>query len=108
MSHRPRYGRSSFLLRGAMVATALLAFAALLPSPAQAQFGKNKIQYQRFQWHIYHSPHFDVYYYPEEEALLQRVVSFAESAYDELSRRLDYQIESSTPLIFYKTHSEFE
>lgn len=82
--------------------------AAFLPAPAQAQFGKNKIQYQRFKWQIYHSPHFDVYYYPEEEALLQRVVSFAESAYDELSRRLDYQIESSTPLIFYKTHSEFE
>ncbi|HET9767943.1 MAG TPA: BamA/TamA family outer membrane protein [Thermoanaerobaculia bacterium] len=108
MSHRLRHGRSSALLRGTGYIAALLLLAALLPAPAAAQFGKNKIQYQRFKWQIYHSPHFDVYYYAEEEALLQRVVSFAESAYDELSRRLDYQIESSTPLIFYKTHAEFE
>jgi Tol biopolymer transport system component len=108
MSHRPRHGRSSLLLRVAGGAAALLLLAVLLPAPAAAQFGKNKVQYDHFDWKIYHSPHFDVYYYPEEEALLQRVVSFAESAYDELSRRLDYQIESSTPLIFYKTHAEFE
>ena len=91
-----------------LVALALPALL-LLPAAAGAQaFGKNKIQYQEFDWKIYHSPHFDVYYYTAEEHLLERVVSFAESAYDELSRRFDYQIEESTPLIFYKTHAEFE
>ena len=108
MSHRPRHGRPLALLRIAGAVAALLLLVALLPAPAGAQFGKNKIQYQNLKWSIYHSPHFDVYYYEAEEALLQKVVSFAESAYDELSRRLDYQIESSTPLIFYKTHAEFE
>ncbi|MDX1631765.1 MAG: BamA/TamA family outer membrane protein [Thermoanaerobaculia bacterium] len=81
---------------------------ALLPTTAEAQFGKNKIQYRDFDWQIYHSPHFDVYFYEAERHLLQKVVSFAESAYDQLSRRFDYQIEEATPLIFYKTHSEFE
>ena len=99
--HHPTFAR---LLRCGV----LLLLAALLPAAAEAQFGKNKVQYQNFKWSIYHSPHFDVYYYEAEEPLLQRVVSFAESAYDELSRRLDYQIEGSTPLIFYKTHAEFE
>jgi WD40 repeat protein len=109
MSQRPRYGRHRASLRRAFMGAALLAIAALVAAPASAQgFGKNKIAYHHFKWKIYHSPHFDVFYYDEEEALLQRVVSFAESAYDELSRRFDYQIESSTPLIFYKTHSEFE
>ena len=32
----------------------------------------------------------------------------AESAYDRLSRNLDHQIQDPIPLIFYKTHSEFE
>ena len=32
----------------------------------------------------------------------------AESAYDELSRRLNYQIPKPIPLIFYVTHAEFE
>jgi len=85
----------------------------LLAVPAaQAQytdfFGKNKVQYRDFDWQIYHSTHFDVYYYEEEAVLLEKVVSFAESAYDDLSRSFDYQIQNPIPLIFYATHSAFE
>jgi Tol biopolymer transport system component len=71
-------------------------------------FGKNKIQYRDFDWSIYHSPHFNVYYYPAEEPLLQKVVSFAESAYDQLSREFNFQIQDPIPLVFYATHSAFE
>ena len=71
-------------------------------------FGKNKVQYRDFNWSIYHSPHFNVYYYPSEEPLLQKVVSYAESAYDQLSREFNFQIQEPVPLIFYATHSAFE
>jgi Tol biopolymer transport system component len=71
-------------------------------------FGKNKIQYRDFKWEIYHSPHFNLYYYKEEEPQLQKVVSFAESAYDQLSREFNFQIKDPIPLIFYATHSAFE
>ena len=72
-------------------------------------FGKNpKIRYRNFDWKIYHSTHFDVYYYEDEAEQLQRVVSFAESAYDYLSREFDYQIKQPTPLIYYRTHAEFQ
>lgn len=80
----------------------------VMATPVAGQFGKNKVQYREFDWRVYTSPHFQVHYYPEEEALLPKVVSLAESAYDELSRELDFQIQETTPLIFYKTHSEFE
>ena len=84
------------------------ALVALTASPAIAQFGKNKIRYGDFEWEVYHSPHFDVYYYAEAEPVLQKVVSYAESAYDQLSQELNFKIEEPTPLIFYLTHSEFE
>ena len=71
-------------------------------------FGKNKVRYRDFDWRIYHSPHFDVYYYTDAEGQLEKVVSFAESAYDRLSRQFDFQIQEPTPLIFYQTHSAFE
>ena len=103
--------RTSFEKRAAIVALSLMVGWLLALPPVAGQygrFGKNKVQYQDFDWQIYHSPHFDVYFYEVERHLLQKVVSFAESAYDELSRRFDYQIEEATPLIFYKTHSEFE
>jgi Tol biopolymer transport system component len=81
----------------------------LLPAASQAQyFGKNKVRYRDFDWQIYSSPHFDVYFYPEERDLLQKVVSFAESAYDHLSQEFDYRIQEQTTLIFYDTHSRFE
>jgi len=79
-----------------------------LPQYYGSGFGKNKVQYRDFDWRIYHSPHFDVYYYADEEVLLEKVVSFAETAYDSLSRFFDYQIQEPTPLIFYANHSSFE
>ena len=71
-------------------------------------FGQNKIVYDRFHWNIYHSTHFDIYFYDEEKPALQRVVDNAESAYDSLSRALNYQITKKIPLIYYHTHSAFE
>jgi hypothetical protein len=113
-SHRP-------VARVLLIPVVTLGIAALLLplSALQAQFqfgpniqfpdfGKNKISYRDFSWQIYHSPHFNVYFYSAEEGQLQKVVSFAESAYDELSRALNYQIKDPVPLIFYATHSAFE
>ncbi len=94
-----------------LIALAVLVFALVSAPALEAQFrgfGKNKVRYDKFDWLIYHSPHFDVYYYPEEEHFLEKVVSFAESAYDQLSRELDFQIQEATPLIFYSSHNEFE
>ena len=104
MKHTTESHRSRRVFSTLLVLTVLFSLA----GPSAAQFGKNKIHYDNFDWRIYHSPHFDMYYYPEEEQLLQNVVSLAESAYDHLSRRFDYQIEERTPMIFYKTHAEFE
>src|SRR5437867_10950135 len=95
---------------------ALVGLAAVLAAastPALA-FGKNKVVYQRFDWKVYHSIHFEIFYYPEEEEFLDQMISFAESAYDKVSKQLDWQPvrqESNSPkipLIYYKTHGEFE
>lgn len=103
MTARPRFDR--FRIHALPVLSALLAL--LVAAPATAQFGKNRIQYRDFDWKVYHSTHFDVHYYEAEAHLLEKTVSFAESAYDELSRFFDFQIQEPTPLIVYATHSAF-
>lgn len=95
---------------GRVVAAALLLGTAAAPAGAQfvPYYGKNKITYDRFAWRIYRSPHFEVYYYPEFEQHLSRLVSYAESAYQKISGDLKHEIPFAIPVIFYKTHSEFE
>ncbi len=94
----------------ALLATWAVLAALAVPAAAQyyTQFGKNKVQFKDFKWQIYHAPHFDVYYYTEEEGLLQKVVSYAESAYDQLSQEFNHKIQEPTALIFYETHADFE
>jgi Tol biopolymer transport system component len=79
------------------------AFAQYIP-----YFGKNKVNYDKFAWRVYKSPHFEVYYYPEFEQHLGRLVSYLESGYQHISSELKHEIQSSIPVVFYKTHSEFE
>jgi hypothetical protein len=90
----------------AIAAAALLS--ALTLAPAWAQFGKNKITYENFDWRVYHSPHFDVHYYPAMEIFLEDIVSYAESAYLKISKDLDHELRFRVPLIVYKTHGEFQ
>jgi Tol biopolymer transport system component len=88
--------------------SAALVILALLIAPAAYPFGQNKIVYDKFHWKIYHSTHFDIYFYDEEKPALQRVVDMAESAYDDLSRKFNFQITKKIPIIYYATHSAFE
>jgi WD40-like Beta Propeller Repeat len=98
-------------VRGFLVGSLVL-FLLAAGSPARAQFvpyfGKNKVAYDSFAWRVYKSPHFEVYYYPEFEQHLGRVVSYAESAYQKVSGDLKHELHFPIPLILYKTHSEFE
>jgi hypothetical protein len=79
---------------------------------ASAQFipyyGKNKIKYDNFSWRVYKAPHFVVYYYPEFEQHLARLTSYLESGYLKISTGLKHEMPEPIPVIFYKTHSEFE
>ena len=86
---------------------AVLAVLLVLATPA-FPFGQNKIVYDTFKWNVYHSTHFDVYFYDEERDSLQRVVDAAETAYLDLSQKFNYQISKKIPLIYYATHSAFE
>ncbi|HEX2455225.1 MAG TPA: hypothetical protein VHI99_16120 [Vicinamibacterales bacterium] len=71
-------------------------------------FGKNRIRYDNFKWHIYTTDHFEIYYYPEIEQHLERVTSYAESAYQKVSADLKHDLAFKVPLVLYKTQSEFQ
>ncbi len=72
------------------------------------EFGKNKVRYDTFVWKEFATPHFRISFYDRVEPQLGKIASFAESAYDELARKLNFQIPEPIPLIAYATHAEFE
>jgi hypothetical protein len=96
-----------------MLAAVLLGQAAAVqaqtPStPYVPYFGKNNIHYDTFDWHIYTTDHFEIYYYTQIEPHLERVAGYAESAYQQISADLKHDLSFKVPLILFKTHSEFE
>ncbi len=84
------------------------ASAQFINTPYNTYFGKNKVTYESFDFWKYTAPHFDIYYYPEEEQHLDEVVAFAEDAYQRVSRLMNHQLSERMPIIFYQTHSEFQ
>ena len=81
---------------------------ALAQTPYVPYYGKNRIRYDDFKWKIYTTDHFEIYYYPEIEKHLERVASYAESAYQQVSADLKHDLASKVPLVLYKTQSEFQ
>src|SRR5262245_29523984 len=71
-------------------------------------FGKNNVHYDKFEWSIYTTDHFEIYYYPSLEQHLERIAGYAESAYQQISADLKHDLSFKVQLILFKTHSEFE
>src|SRR3954471_7351812 len=77
-------------------------------TPYVPYFFKNNIRYDKFDWHIYKTDHFEIYFYPDIEKHLERVAAYAESAYQHVSSELKHDLASRVPLMIYKTASEFQ
>ena len=88
------------------IAAALALFGA---APLAAQyFGKNKVQYQAFDFKIIQTEHFEVYYYPAERTAALDAARMAERWYARLSRILHHQFQGRKPIILYASQSDFQ
>jgi len=89
-----------------------LLFALLLAPPAYAQslyaFGKNKVQYSSFNWQRMETPHFDIYFYTEEEEIAEIGAAMAEESYTFLERKFSHTVLRRIPLIFYSLPAHFQ
>jgi hypothetical protein len=104
-------GRSLLRRLSVVVLAVGAAFVTVRDASAQTDFipyyGKNQIRYDNFDWRIYTTDHFDIYYYPEIEPHLERIASYAESAYQHVSSELKHDLAFKVPLILFSTSSEF-
>jgi Tol biopolymer transport system component len=82
----------------------------LIPATALAQggyFGRNKVQYRDFKFQVLKTEHFDIHFYPEEEAAARMTARLAERWYARLSKLLTHELRGRQPLILYASAPHF-
>ncbi|MEJ2540105.1 MAG: peptidase S9 [Gemmatimonadota bacterium] len=81
----------------------------VVPSAVDAQyFGRNKVQYDDFDFRVLETPHFDIHYYPSFSEATLDVARMSERWYERFARTFQHEFETSKPLILYADHPDFQ
>ncbi len=80
----------------------------ILPNELIAQFGRNKVQYEDFEWFVKRTTHFEIYYYEGEENIAEYATKIAEEAYKDLSEIFKHNFKKPVPLVLYKSQRHFQ
>src|SRR6476469_9039169 len=76
-------------------------------SAAAQYFGRNKVQYEKFDFRIMRTSHFDLYFYPAESLVVHDAGRLAERWYtrhwDSFRHTLDRK-----SVVFYADHPDFQ
>ncbi len=71
-------------------------------------FGKNRVQYETFDWRFIETDHFDIYYYDSKNYhLAQFTAETVESALKQLVEDIGTPLTDRIPVIIYDSHSDF-
>ncbi len=71
-------------------------------------FGKNRVQYDNFDWRFIETEHFDIYYYDSKNYhLAQFTAETVESSLIQLQEDFGSQLTDRIPVIIYDSHSDF-
>ena len=89
--------------------TLVAAFVMALTGVTHAQyFGRNKVQYGKFDFKVLKTEHFDIYFYSSEAAIAPAAGRMAERWYAKLSHLFRYDLSSRQDLVLYASHPDFE
>lgn len=101
--------RTGARLRGVIGLAVAAGGLAAVPSPAAAQyFGRNKVQYQTFDFRVLKTEHFDLYYYPEEAEAVKDAARMAERWYTRHTREFNHQLSGRRAIVIYANHPDFQ
>jgi Omp85 superfamily domain/WD40-like Beta Propeller Repeat len=86
----------------------LFSFVILLLAPiTQAQyFGRNKVQWETFDFKVLQTEHFDIYYYDQEADVVHDVARMSERWYARLSRVFNHSFKRK-PIVLYANSADF-
>ena len=74
---------------------------------AQYYFGKNKVQYTKFDWQVMTTDHFNIYFYELEEEIAGIAAKSAEDSYRFLAAKFNHEVKDKIPLVIYSSSNYF-
>ncbi|MDH3423312.1 MAG: tolB protein precursor, partial [Gemmatimonadota bacterium] len=80
----------------------------LAPTSASAQFGRNKVQFDNFDFQVLETEHFDWHFYPVEAEAVEDVARMGERWYERFARSFQHEFEGRKPVILYADHPDFQ
>ncbi|HVZ77376.1 MAG TPA: hypothetical protein VG818_05310 [Gemmatimonadaceae bacterium] len=94
------------LLRRTALGLSLLVLGGARQASAQ-YFGRNKVQYEKFDFRVLKTDHFDLYFYPAESLVTRDAGRMAERWYARHSDTFRHQFERHS-IVLYADHPDFE
>lgn len=87
--------------------------------PMYSQFGKNIVQYEKFDWSYIQSKYFDIYFYDSDSynknqsdfeinSNAQFVANESMKAYNNISNAIGWKLKNRVPIIVYNSHNDFQ
>jgi hypothetical protein len=97
------------LSRLALVAMGIATALAAPSASAHAQyFGRNKVQYEKFDFEILRTQHFDVHYYAAEKPAALDAARMLERWNTRLSALFNHPLSARKPIVLYADHPDFQ
>src|SRR5687767_4128425 len=78
----------------------------LAPVSHAQYFGRNKVQWEQFDFKVLQTEHFDIYYYDQEADVVQDVARMSERWYARLSRVFNHSFRKK-PIVLYANSADF-
>lgn len=76
---------------------------------ASAQyFGRNHVQYKRFDFNVLETNHYDIYHYQLDSSTLDNFALLSERWYYRHQNLLKDTLRAKNPIMIYKTHADFQ
>jgi hypothetical protein len=86
-----------------------LALSLLFSQQASAQyFGQNKVRYKNLKFKVYKTPHFELYYYMNNDSLIKRFAQESELWYTLHQQVFRDTFTRPNPIILYANHPDFQ
>jgi hypothetical protein len=86
----------------------VLAFLFTVGDVSAQYFGRNKVQYDQFQFEILPTEYFDLYFYQETETAARDAARMADRWYERHSAVFNHELTARRPLIFYADDADFQ